>query len=480
MDAAEQEEQSHGVTHPRRTVTTMSSLTEATLDERAAKLRDALGSRVVLAGDPDYDVVRTPWNVAIDQRPFAVVIPESAEEVVTAVRAATAAGLRVAPQSTGHGAAALADTDLSDAVLVRLTRLRGVTVHPEAQAAIVLGGSHWNDVIEAAAPHGLTALHGSAGDVSVAGYSLNGGISFYARTHGLAVNAVRSVQIVTADGSLVRASAHQNPDLFWAVRGGSGAFGIVVSLEIELLPYADVFAGMLLWDATHTAAVSQAWAEWTASVPESVTSSLRVLHLPPLPELPPFLSGRSIVVVDGAVLESDERAAELLRPLRELGPEIDTFTRIPSAAVVHMHMDPPQPTPAATRHRVLDALPAEAVAAFVSASTDPGLFVAELRHIGGAIARPVPGGGAVSAVAGEYIVHGIAVVPVPEAAVPAHGAVSAFVDAFEPWTGEALALTFLDGGMDRAAGFDSALERLRALKEHWDPRGVFAAGNPVT
>ncbi|MGR9861219.1 hypothetical protein ACUOGB_23030, partial [Escherichia coli] len=93
-----------------------------------------------------------------------------------------------------------------------------------------------------------------------------------------------------------------------------------VSLEIELLPYADVFAGMLLWDATHTAAVSRAWAEWTASVPESVTSSLRVLHLPPLPELPPFLSGRSVVVVDGAVLESDERAEELLRPLRDLDP----------------------------------------------------------------------------------------------------------------------------------------------------------------
>lgn len=457
----------------------MSSFTDIALDERADKLRDTLGDRVVLASEPDYDAVRLPWNVAVDQRPFAVVTPASAEEVVAVVRAATAVGLRVAPQSTGHAAPGLSETDLSDVVLVRLSALRGVTVHPEARSAIVLGGSHWNDVLAAAAPHGLTALHGSAGDVSVVGYSLNGGVSFYARTHGLGVNAVRAVQIVTADGTLVRASTRQNPDLFWAVRGGSGSFGIVVSLEIDLLPYADVFAGMLLWDAAHTEAVSRAWAEWTASVPESVTSTLRVLHLPPLPELPPFLSGRSVVVVDGAVLEADDRAAELLRPLRELGPEIDTFSRIPAAALVQVHMDPPQPTPAVTRHRVLDALPEEAVAAFVAASEDPGLFVAELRHVGGAAARPAPDGGAVSAVAGEYIAHSIAVVPFPEAAPGALAAATAYVGALQPWAGEALALTFLDGGMDRAPGFGASLDRLRALKAQWDPRNVFAAANPV-
>lgn len=457
----------------------MSSSTDIALDQRAEKLREALGDRVVLAGDPDYDTARVPWNVAIDQRPLAVVTPESAEEVVAIVRAVAAAGLRIAPQSTGHAAAALADTDLSDVVIVRLSGLRGVTIHAETRTAIVLGGSHWNDVLAAAAPYGLTALHGSAGDVSVAGYSLSGGVSFYARAHGLGVNAVRAVQIVTADGSLVRANAEENAELFWAVRGGSGAFGIVVSLEIELLPYADVFAGMLLWDASHTPAVSRAWADWTASVPESVTSTLRVLHLPPLPELPPFLSGRSVVVVDGAILESDARAEELLSPLRELAPEVDTFARIPAAALVQVHMDPPQPTPAVTRHRMLHSLPGDAVDAFVAASEDRGLFIAELRHVGGAASRPVQGGGAVSAVAGEYIVHAIAVAPVAAAVSSAHAAVTACVSALEPWAGEALALTFLDGGMDRAPGFGAALDRVRAAKALWDPRNMFAAGNPV-
>jgi len=180
------------------------------------------------------------------------------------------------------------------------------------------------------------------------------------------------------------------------------------------------------------------------------------------------------------VLESDARADELLRPLRDLAPEIDTFGRIPSAALVQVHMDPPQPTPAVTRHRVLDALPEGAVAAFATACADPGLFVAELRHVGGAAARPVPGGGAVSALAGDYIVHSIAVPPVPEALPAATASATALVDAFEPWAAETLALTFLDGGMDRARGFGASLDRLRALKAHWDPRNVFAAANPVT
>ena len=257
----------------------------------AEYLRAALGSRVVLPGEEEYDTVRRPWNLAIDQRPFAVARPTSAEDVVDIVRAAVATGLRVAPQSTGHAAGALADTDLSQTILLWMGGLRGVTVNAENRTARVLGGSHWNDVLAEAAPLGLTALHGSAGDVSVVGYTLSGGLSFYARAHGLAVGSVRSVTMVTADGRLVTASATENAELFWAVRGGSGAFGVIVSLEIDLLPYADVFAGMLLWDLPHAARVSHAWREWTMTAPESATTALRILHFPPDPALPPLGRG---------------------------------------------------------------------------------------------------------------------------------------------------------------------------------------------
>ena len=257
-------------------------------------------------------------------------------------------------------------------MLVSLRGLRGVEVDAAARTARVLGGSLWNDVLEAAAPHGLTAPHGSAGDVSVVGYMLSGGLSFYARAHGLAVNAVRAVEVVTADGTLVRASEDEHTDLFWALRGGSGAFGVVVAMEIDLLPLADIFAGMLLWDAAQAAEVSRAWAEWTKSAPETATTTLRILNLPPLPDLPPFLSGRSVVVIDGAIEETDAAASALLEPLRALQPEIDTFARIPAPALIGVHMDPPEPTPSANHHAMLGDLPDAAVEAFVAAAATPG------------------------------------------------------------------------------------------------------------
>lgn len=451
-----------------------------TTTDRASSLKAALGDRALLAGDPGYDLARIPWNLAVDQRPLAVAQPATAEEVAEIVRAATASGLRVAPQSTGHAAGALADTDLSDVVLVSLAGLRGVTVDPGARTARVLGGSHWNDVIEAAAPHGLTALHGSAGDVSVAGYALSGGLSFYARTHGLAVNSVRGVELVTADGALVRAAADENADLFWAVRGGSGAFGVVVALELELLPYADVFAGMLLWDASHAAEVARAWAAWTATAPESATTSLRLMNLPPLPELPPFLSGRSVVVIDGAILETDAEASLVLEPLRALAPEMDTFARIPAAGLIAVHMDPPEPTPAVTAHSVLAELPGEAVDAFLAAGATPGVFFAELRHLGGAIARRPEHAGAVGSVAGAYVAHTAAMVPVAEAMPGADAAVRAGLALLDPWRAESLVLTFIDGGgADSAAGFGGSAARLRELKRRFDPNDTFAAARPV-
>ncbi|MDL5351291.1 FAD-binding oxidoreductase [Microbacterium sp. zg-YB36] len=455
------------------------TLQDQPVDTRATQLRDALGDRIVLAGDAEYDTARLPWNVVADQRPFAVARPESAEDVVDVVRAVAAAGLRVAPQSTGHAAGALSWADLSDVVIVSLARLRGVTVDPAVRTARVLGGSHWNDVLAASAPHGLTALHGSAGDVSVVGYSLNGGVSFYARAHGLAVGSVREVQLVTADGALVRASADEHSDLFWAVRGGSGAFGVVVSVEIDLLPYPDVFAGMLLWDVSHAARVSHAWAQWTAAAPESVTTALRILHLPPMPELPPFLSGRSLVVIDGAIVETDAAASALLEPLRALSPEIDTFARIPAAGLVEIHMDPPAPTPSVSAHAVLGGLPAEAVDAFVAAANTPGVFVAELRHIGGAVARPAAGGGALSAIVGEYVVQGIGMAPMPDAVPMVDAAVRATVAALAPWHTDAVALTFIDvADADATPAYGAGLERLRQLKAEHDPQGVFVPARP--
>lgn len=310
----------------------------------AESLRGLCGGRVFLPGDPGYDAARTPWNVAVQQLPAAVAVPTSAEEVAEVVRAAAAAGLRVAPQSTGHNPGPLAGR-LENTVLLRLSDFTGVSVDQERRVARVLGGTVWQDVVEAAAAHGLAVMHGSSPDVGVAGFTLGGGLSWYARSAGLTCNHVIAAEVVLADGTLVRADSEHNSALFWALRGGSGNFGVVTALELRLLPIADAYAGMLLWDGARAAVVCRAWADWTHGLAEEVTTSLRLLSLPPLPELPEFIRGRQLVVVDGAVLASDQRAAELLAPLRALQPELDTFARVPAAALSRIHMDPEGPTP---------------------------------------------------------------------------------------------------------------------------------------
>ncbi|AZS37886.1 Mitomycin radical oxidase [Microbacterium lemovicicum] len=458
----------------------MTAIDTADTDTRLRRVREALGDRLVTATDAGYDELRTPWNVAIDQRPLAVVRPESTREVIDVVRAASAAGLRVAPQATGHMAAGLSATDLSEVILVDMSALRSVTVDPTGRTARIDGGATWNDVLAQTAPHGLTALHGSAGSVGVVGYLLGGGLSFYGRAHGLAVGDVRAIEVVTADGSLHRAGPDEDAELFWALRGGSGAFGVVVALTISLRPLATVVAGMLLWDASRADEVTRAWSAWTRTAPDEATTALRIMNFPPMPDLPPFLSGRSVVVIDGAILGSDAAASALLGPLRALAPEVDTFARIPSADLIGVHMDPPGPAPAVTAHSVLDGLPAAAADAFVEAGSIPGIFVSELRHIGGAFAQSPAGGGAVASLPGEYIMHTIAIVPAPEMASPLTTAVREGVGLLDRWRIDALALTFIDApDEDRALGFGPAARRLQTLKGILDPGDLFVAGNPV-
>ncbi|HET7800524.1 MAG TPA: FAD-dependent oxidoreductase [Humibacillus xanthopallidus] len=451
-------------------------MSASTLD--VAALRGVTG--LLLAGDAGYDEACTPWNLAFPLSPAAVAVPHSVDEVIAAVTAAAELGLRVAPQSTGHLASTL-DGRLDNAMLLRLHELTGVTVDPVARTARVLGGTLWRDVVAAAAPHGLAALHGSAGDVAVAGYVLGGGLSFYGRRHGLACTSVRAFEVVTADGALVRATADEHSDLFWALRGGGFGFGAVVAVELDLLPYAEVYAGMLLWDLSHGAEVLRAWAEWTSRAPESATTSIRFLRFPPIPDLPPLLSGRSLVVIDGAILESDETAAELLAPLRALGPEIDSFGRMPAAGLLEVHMDPPAPTPGVSDHAMLTALPAEAIDTLLAVAgpgVDTPLMVAELRHAGGALDRSTDA--ALPRLHGQYALFALSAVPAPELLTLGEQVTKATVDAMRPWAAVTDFPNFTERQVAASALYDVATrERLAATRDRYDPTRMWLAAHAV-
>ncbi len=353
------------------------------------------GTGVVhLPGDPGYDAARMPWNVAVDQRPAAVVEPRTVPDVADAVRSARRAGLRIAAQSTGHNAGPLAEQDLSDVMIIRTGALDEVTIDPEQRIARVGAGAIWDPVITAAGEHGLAGLHGSSPDVGVAGYSLGGGMGWYARKLGMQTNSLTAIVMVTPDGDLVRADADQNSDLFWALRGGGGSFGVVTALEFRLHPIESAYAGWLVWDVTRAAEVLSGYEAWAADAPDEVTTAFRILNVPPFPEIPEPLRGRSLAVIDGAVIGTDAYGADVIRALRTMGPEIDTFGRMPAPALARLHMDPEGPTPAIGTSTVLGRLGESGIDAFVErAGVGPqsGLIMAELRQLGGAVRRPAVG-----------------------------------------------------------------------------------------
>ncbi|MGI9822275.1 FAD-binding protein [Agromyces sp. Marseille-Q5079] len=457
-----------------------------------AELADRLAGRLSLPGDATWDADRLAWNLAVDQRPAAVVVAAGAADAVETVRAAAGLGLGVAAQSTGHNAGPLAAQDgFDEVVLLKMSELRGVEIDPEARVARIEPGAQWGDVVAAATPHGLAALAGSSHDVGVMGYTLGGGISWLARSHGLAANQVLAAEIVTADGRLRRIDAEHDTDLFWAIRGGGGDFGVVTALEFRLFPITEVLAGMLLWPLDAAEQVLPAWAAWTAELPDSVTSTARVMRLPALPELPPFLSGRELLLIEAVCQESPERAAELLAPLRAFSPEIDTVHPQPVAELLQLHMDPPEPSPGFGDGMMLTELAPATVRAFLAAvgpGADTALLVAELRHLGGvldpdaaldvAADHGTPAPGAVAGFDARYLVFAGGI-PMPGLGDALVASLGRLFSRIEPWRAPVEYLNFSENRRPAERLFGERVHRLRAVKHAVDPAGMIRSNHSV-
>ena len=439
--------------------------------------------RIHLAGDPGYDTARVAWNLAVDQRPAALIEPRTAQEVSEAVQTAAFAGLRVAPQSTGHNAGPLADRALDDVVILRTGALDEVSVDAGRGIVRVGGGTLWEPAVVAAATHGGAVLHGSSPDVGIAGYSLGGGIGWYARKLGLATNSLTAVELVIGDGTLLRADAETNAELFWAIRGGGGSFGVVTALEFRMYPIESAYAGMMLWDIADIEPVLRTWAAWAPTAPDEITTSFRAMRLPPLPELPDFLRGRSIVLVDGAVLGSDERGAELVAHLRALRPELDTFGRCPAAALTRLHMDPEGGAPAVSSTTMLGSLPEAGVDTFlaeVGPDSPTVLNMAELRQLGGALGRPAEGAGALTHLEGDFVAFAGCLAPDPEVAAVGRAEAHRLTEALAPYANGRTYLNFAEEAAEtRTAYDDQTWLQLKGIKSAVDPYGVFAANHPV-
>jgi hypothetical protein len=445
------------------------------------RFRAGRAELAVAPGEPPWDAARAAFNLAVDQRPVLIVFPETVEDVVASIGFARANGLRVAPQRTGHAAESI--VSLAGTLLLRTDRLGAdVEIDAAARTARIGAGAVWGDVADLAAPHGLAPLAGSSRGVGVVGYHLGGGLSFVGRKHGLAANAVRAIELVAADGSRVRATADSEPELFWALRGGGGSFGVVTAIEIDLVATPEIQAGNLLFPVQRAREVFHAWREATLTAPDELTLSARVLQIPDVPGPPPPLRGRSFAVVDAVFLGGEADGAELLAPLRALEPEIDTVAPAGPDVLGRVHMDPEDPAPALGDHRLLGPLPPEAIEAFADA-VGPGsgsrLISAELRQNGGALSRPVPGGGALAFVPGHYFVFAVGALTAPGAAVALRSDLDRLLEALSPYDAGSY-FNFSDRPISISAFFPrDVVDRLAVVKRRWDPDDVFVAGHPV-
>ena len=428
---------------------------------------------VAVPGDTAYDALVSPWNLAVPVQPAAVLAAFDAQDVVEAVQFAARHGIRVTPQATGHGPIAALTTEL----LVTTKELDEVVIHPEEGWARTGAGVKWLKVVEAAAPHGLAPLSGSITDVGIVGYTTGGGLGPMARTHGLAIDEVRAIEVVTGDGVLRRVTPTEHPELFFALRGGKGMLGIVTAIEFDLVQQPRFYGGSMWFDGADAPAVIDAWRAWSAELPEEGTTSFALFQLPAMEGVPPMLAGKLTLSIRFVWTGAPEDGERWFAAMRATAPVIlDDVSEKPYAAIDSVHTDPLDPTPAFEAADVLTDFPAEAAEALL-ALTGPGVpspqILVEVRQLGGAFARPGehPAAFASRDAAYSLLVVGIAEIP----GVQDHAA--AILDAMAPWVGGHRLPNFTFTPEEYVDAYDEVtLARLRRARRTYDPEGVLMIG----
>ncbi len=454
--------------------TTVAQLTQASLNE----LRSQVRGEVLTPGDSRYEEARKAWNLAVSQHPALIVVAHNASDVMVAVRFAEKAGLGIGVQSTGHGTVRSADGHL----LIVTSRMTGVRVDAQRQTAWVEAGTKWGMVLEAAQAVGLAPLLGSSPGVGVVGYTLGGGMGWLARKYGLAAASVHSFELVTPDGRLVQASATENSDLFWALRGGGGNFGVITAMNIQLYPVTTVYGGSLIYPVEHAKAVFVRYRDWIASAPDELTSSIAIMNMPPIPAVPEFLRGRSVVMVNGCYSGDPADGEALVQLWLEwMPPMASSFRVMPFGEVASISNDPVDPLPAKSTGGWLRHLSDEVIDCVirfgVSVNGSSPITKTEIRHAGGAIARVDAGASAYGNRDSSLILNLIGMTPTPEAHYNLVQYNARFMGELGPHLTGGVYMNFLDGEEARARTKDAyspeAYARLAALKAQVDPANRF-------
>ncbi|MEV0620576.1 FAD-binding oxidoreductase [Nonomuraea sp. NPDC050404] len=443
------------------------------------QLQERTQGAVLVPGDEEYDGHRTGFQLLDPHRPSVIVAARSETDVRAAVEFAAGSRSPVAVQASGHGLASP-----TEGVLINTRHMSAVRVDPRSRVAWVEAGATWRHVVEAAAPHGLAPLSGSFPGVGAISYTLGGGVGLLARRYGFAADHVRRIDLITLDARQHQVTEEADPDLFWALRGGGGNFGVVTGMEIDLFPVARIYGGNLAFDVQQVPEVLDAWRRWSTGVPEEMTSAVTMLTYPDLPMLPEPLRGRHVAQLAISYAGSREEGDRLVAPLRSIGPVMnDTLRELPYAESGSVFAEPDQPHTYRSRNLLVNDLDPQALADLTKAAgpSAPVMTVAGVRHLGGALAREPRIANAVGHRDAAYAVSVLSPVQEGERELVAE----THRDALAPFAGAALgcSLNFAFGplGEDeiRSAFAPADYDRLREIKRRHDPDGLLHANHPI-
>jgi FAD/FMN-containing dehydrogenase len=443
-------------------------------------LRNRVAGPVLTPDDDGFADEVASWVQTFTHTPEVAVGAATPEDVVQAVAFASANGLSVRVQGTGHGSHAA----ITDGLLVTTSRLNSVTVDADSRLATIGAGVQWAAVVASAAEHDLAPISGSSGTVGVVGFLTGGGFGPLVRSHGIASDRVRAFQVVTGDGELVHASADDHADLFWALRGGKGGLGIVTEVTIELIELATLYGGSLAYDAENIETALRAWIAFTETAPADVSTSAAVMRVPDLPFLPEPIRGRTLLSLRFAYPGDAATGEDLAAPLRSAAPVyLDQLSEIPAASIGTIHNDPPDPSVGWATGRMLSGADqdfASKLLEFAGAGKEFPFVVVEVRHFGSSVEQDVPGGSAVGGRSSKYSLNLVGV-PNPqlfETVIP--GAAAAFLGAVAPWISPESNVNFAPAFTSQeefeAAWPTETFARLVEVRKKYDPKGLFVYG----
>jgi FAD binding domain/Berberine and berberine like len=434
--------------------------------------------------DVGYDDARRVYNGMVDRYPALIARCESVADVAAALLHARQHGMEVAVRGGGHAAPGFGTID--GGLLIDLGPLKAIHVDPARRVAWVQPGVLWSELDAATQEHGLAITGGRASSTGVAGFTLGSGSGWLERKMGLAADNLRAARVVTATGQVVTASATENPDLFWALRGGGGNFGIVVEFEFALRPVGPlVFGGMLLWPRERAGEVMRAYRDLMADAPDALCGGLALITAPPLDFVPAELQGRPavgvIVLYDGDA----ERGAEHIAPLRALSPAVDVVQPMPYCAVQTM-MDKPHNAAMRNYYKsgFLDEL-GDAVIETILAGAENApstLSAVILQPLGGAFGRVGDMDTALGHRDAKWAIQVLAQWLEPERDTTNRSWVRAMTDALSAWSRPAGFPNFIADGGDAAVMVAYGAERYARLveaKDRWDPENVFAINHNI-